>query len=184
MSAGRKSCRVTDYVRQQTSEYFTHVTVNSHVRVLCAVMMFFREIVSERFGKQFIEALNWHATTYGPINDFTNVQLLSEMVDMSMHATKLQLGLGIIITLNKRISWHLLLLPQVLLLLILCQYFLPTSPWHFCWVFFGMCICIYCLDCWWTSLWYQNERKFTKKRKTPSVLKYCIAIVFNAKYYL
>lgn len=41
---------------------------------------------------------------YGPINDFTNVQLLSEMVDMSMHATKLQLGLGIIITLNKRIS--------------------------------------------------------------------------------
>lgn len=31
-------------------------------------------------------------------------------------------------------------------------------------------------------LWYQNERKLTKK--TPSVLKYCIAIVFNAKYYL
>lgn len=53
----------------------------------------------------------------------------------------------------------------------------------FCFVlFFCIWIYIYCLDCCWTSLWYQNERKLTKK--TPSVLKYCIAIVFNAKYYL
>lgn len=49
-------------------------------------------------------------------------------------------------------------------------------------LFFCIWIYIYCLDCCWTSLWYQNERKLTKK--TPSVLKYCIAIVFNAKYYL
>lgn len=52
----------------------------------------------------------------------------------------------------------------------------------FCSGFFCIWINIYCLDCCWTSLWYQNERKLTKK--TPSVLKYCIAIVFNAKYYL
>lgn len=61
-----------------------------------------------------------------------------------------------------------------------------TSPWHFhCFLFvyffpfFCIWICIYCLDYCWTSLWYQNEGKATKKQnKTPSVLKYCIAIVF------
>lgn len=55
--------------------------------------------------------------------------------------------------------------------------FISVDSFIFCiWTY------IYCLDCCWTSLWYQNERKWTKK--TPSVLKYCIAIVFNAKYYL
>lgn len=92
--------------------------------------------------------------------------------------------------LGERCFSHLTLF---LFLLYFCQVlFVSTSPWHFhcfcllvfCFVlfFFYIWIYIYCLDCCWTSLWYQNERKLTKK--TPSVLKYCIAIVFNAKYYL
>lgn len=50
--------------------------------------------------------------------------------------------------------------------------FVSTSPWHFH-TFFCIWINIYCLDCCWTTLWYQNDGKWTKK--TPSVLKilYC-----------
>lgn len=70
----------------------SHMSLLIHILEFRVLWWCFREIVSEHFGRQFLESLaykgvlNWHATSNGPINDFTNVQSVSEMVDMFMHA--------------------------------------------------------------------------------------------------
>lgn len=128
--------------------------------------------------------LNWHAAAYGPNNDFISVQFVSETVHTFMHAQQLQLGLRTMITLNKRVPWHLLLLPQVFIatvLLSVLSSYLPLAFLLFVCFFsfiFGY-VCLYLLFRLLMNLSVISKRKkmYKKKKNTK-----CLKILYRHRF--